>query len=112
MMMAFAPFIEPWNLDKLFLVGSIFITENVMPKPYDNVKAAVTKKLNGVSHISFMTDIWSTYLNSCSLMSPTALWLSTHLERKSSILHAYGLHIYFGGSWSRKWHFEHEQVST
>ena len=65
-----------------------YITETVIPKLYDEVKSAVSKHVTGISHISFTTDIWSTDLSSCSLLSLTAHWLTHQFERKSAILHA------------------------
>lgn len=45
------------------------------------VKDAMMKQITCVSHISSTTDIWSTDLNSCSLMSLTGHWLSQRFER-------------------------------
>ena len=65
-----------------------YFTDTVIPKLHDEVKDAVMKQITCVSYISLTTDIWSTDLNSCSLMSLTAHWLSQKFERKSAILFA------------------------
>ena len=48
----------------------------------------MAKEVADISYLGFTTDIWSTDLNSCSLLSLTAHWLTPQFERKSAILHA------------------------
>ena len=65
-----------------------YFTDTVIPKICDDVKCTVVKEIANASHISLTTDIWSTDLNSCSLLSLTAHWLTPQFERKSAMLHA------------------------
>ena len=65
-----------------------YFTETVIKKIYDDIKSIVAKEVADISYLGFTTDIWSTDLNSCSLLSLTAHWLTPQFERKSAILHA------------------------
>ena len=65
-----------------------YFTETVIKKIYDDIKSIVAKEVADISYLGFTTNIWSTDLNSCSLLSLTAHWLTPQFERKSAILHA------------------------
>ena len=65
-----------------------YFTETVIKKLFDDVKSIVAKEVTAISHLGLTTDIWSTDLNSCSLLSLTAHWLTSQFERRSATLHA------------------------
>lgn len=71
-----------------------YFTETIMPKIYEGMKSVVGREVAGVSNFSLTTDIWSTDLNTTSLLSLTAHWLASSFERRSVVLNA----IHFDGS--------------
>lgn len=52
------------------------------------MKSVVRNEIAAVLNFSLTTDIWSTDLNSTSLLSLTAHWLNCNFERRSVVLNA------------------------
>jgi len=61
-----------------------YITERVISKLHEEVKQIVVGKIANATYVSLTTDIWSTDLNSSSLLSLTAHWLTSEFERRSA----------------------------
>ncbi len=66
-----------------------YFTETVIPKIYEKVKQSVVLEITNATNVSLTTDIWSTDLNSSSLLSLTAQWLTPKFELKNAVLHVH-----------------------
>ncbi len=58
------------HLEPLYAMPSRkYFTETVIPKIYEKVKQSVVLEITNATNVSLTTDIWSTDLNSSSLLS-------------------------------------------
>ena len=95
-----------------------YITENILPKIYGEVKAAVLQELTDVSFFSFTTDAWSSDDGGASLLSLTTHWITDAFVRQSAVLHVLPLEESHTGEYlARKylemlseWKINHDQV--
>ena len=71
-----------------------YFTETLIPKLFKDTKSVVGKEMSAVSHLSLTTDIWSTDLNSSSLLSFTAHKQTFSFECRPAVLTA----VHFDGS--------------
>ena len=62
-----------------------YFREMVIPGTVKTIEAKIKTKLQGVNYISFTTDIWSSEVNSDTLLSFTAHWV----DDTSSILSSF-----------------------
>lgn len=65
-----------------------FFTDTIIPKIYTGMKEEVSKLIDEAKHISFTTDIWSSSVNTTSLLSLTAHWIDDAFVKISAVLHA------------------------
>ena len=65
-----------------------YFTDTIIPKNYTGMKGEVSKLLGGAKHISLMTDIRSSSVNTTCLLSLTAHWINDAFVKVSAMLHA------------------------
>ena len=63
-----------------------YFRETVIPGIVKTVEAKIKTKLEGVNYISFTTDVWSSEVNSDSLLSLTAHWVDDTFHRFLAVL--------------------------
>ena len=69
-----------------------YFAETVIPNIAQGIRAEVQAKLQeGADYISFTTDVWSSDVNSDSLLGLTAHWVDGNFQRKSAVLQAHSL---------------------
>ena len=69
-----------------------YLAEKVIPNTAQGIRAEVQAKLQeGADYISFTTDVWSSDVNSDSLLGLTAHCVDGNFQRKSAVLQAHSL---------------------
>ena len=69
-----------------------YLAETVIPNIGQGIRAEVQAKLQeGADYISFATVVWSSDVNSDSLLGLTAHWVEGNFQRKSAVLQAHSL---------------------
>ena len=77
---------------KYHIPSTKYFAETVIPNIAQGIRAEVQAKLQeGTDYISFATDVWSSDVNSDSLLGLTAHWVDKNFLRKSAILQAHSL---------------------
>ena len=64
-----------------------YLIEKVLSTAHHDMVLKVREKIESVDYFSFMTDSWSEYAGTASLLGLTAHWLTDGFTRLSAVLH-------------------------
>ena len=68
-----------------------YFCETVIPEMVCTMESRIKSKLEGMQYVSFTTDVWSSDVNSDSLLSLTAHWIDDSFNPLSAVLQAESL---------------------